>query len=444
MLRPSDVFLNFYLTSNSPLVTNLADTIGTEISIHGYNQDDKKAFLITLLLNLKLTYDSGAFIPLHRSPKYYAKLTKKYCSSKQSYKIVTQITDGLITAGYLRIGGFISRARASTYQATDKLMKLLRPIPNSVIQLERPKTFVVLRKKISDDDTEYITEVDYTDALADAINEDLKKYNTLREKTQLSLKNVPAQIAQNLRQKLEQISLENFKNIKANADGSYNFNLIPTHLYRIFNEDFNHGGRFYRGVESNMASTYINIGGVEQKVKLREFIEINGNSTIELDYSAMHPRMLYHMKGIDYRNDPNMIEKSCSNEMRTIYKIVGLICINSESEAKAVDAIQDDLQKAGLTPYLPDNTDATRKKLINKFRKKNRRIDEYFLTGEGLRLQNKDSDIAHSILMHFAERGILVLCVHDSFIIEKKYEKELKRKMKEFYHAKMGFQPVIK
>jgi len=193
-----------------------------------------------------------------------------------------------------------------------------------------------------------------------------------------------------------------------------------------------------------MPSTYVNIGGVDKKVKLREFIEINGNPTVELDYSAMHPRMLYHMKRIDYRDDPNMIEKSCSNEMRTIYKIVGLICINSESEAKAVDAIQDDLQKAGLTQYLPDNTDVTRKKLINKFCKKNRRIDEYFLTGEGLRLQNKDSEIAHSILMHFAERGILVLCVHDSFIIEKKHEKELKRKMKEFYYAKMGFQPVIK
>ncbi len=444
MLRPPDVFLNFYLTSNSPLVTNLADTLGTEISIHGYNQDDKKAFLISLLLNLKLTYDSGAFIPLHRSDKYYSNLTKKYRGSKHSYTVVTQITDGLIAAGYLKIGGYISRARASTYQATEKLMKLLRPIPNSVIQLERPKTFVVLRKNVSEDETELILEVDYTDARADAINEDLKKYNTLREKTHLSLKNVPAQIAQNLRQKLEQISLENFQNIKANADGSYNFNLIPTHLYRIFNEDFNHGGRFYRGVESNMPSTYVNIGGVDKKVKLREFIEINGNPTVELDYSAMHPRMLYHMKGIDYRDDPNMIEKSCSNEMRTIYKIVGLICINSESEAKAVDAIQDDLQKAELTQYLPDNTDATRKKLINKFCKKNRRIEEYFLTGEGLRLQNKDSDIAHSILMHFAERDILVLCVHDSFIIEKKHEKELKRKMKEFYHAKMGFQPVIK
>lgn len=444
MLRPQDEFLNFFLTSNSSLVTELADSLISQVSLTGYKKNVKKAFLITLLLNLKLKYEPGAFVTVHRRPEYYAKIAPKYRTLKHSYDVIIQVIDKLVAAGYLRFGGVIPKARASTYQATEKLMKYLRPIPNSVIRLEKPATFVVLRKNVSVDNTEFIMEVDYTDDQALAINEDLKKYNLLREKSLLSLKNVPEKVAQNLLSELQQIAIDDLNSIKANANESYNFTLLPTYLIRIFNEDFNHGGRFYRGVESNMSSTYVKIHGVLKKVKLREFIEINGNPTVELDYNAMHPRMLYNTVGIDYRKDPNLIGANCSKEMRTIYKMVGLICINAESEKSAIDSIQSKLQEANLTQYLEDNTDKTRKKLIRKFRKKNNRINQYFLTGEGLRLQNKDSDIAHSILMHFANKDILVLCVHDSFIIEKQYEKELKQKMKEFYQQKMGFQPVIK
>jgi len=151
------------------------------------------------------------------------------------------------------------------------------------------------------------------------------------------------------------------------------------------------------------------VDNVEVVTPLRKFLAINGRETIEYDFKAMHPRMLYNLKDKDYQDDPYLIGHNCSKQLRSIYKIVGMVCINSESEAKAIDSIQQELQEANLTKFLPDNTDATRRNLIKSFMRHNKNIQDYFFTGYGIWLQKIDSDIAHSILMYFARKGVLVL-----------------------------------
>jgi hypothetical protein len=44
-------------------------------------------------------------------------------------------------------------------------------------------------------------------------------------------------------------------------------------------------------------------------------------------------------------------------------------------------------------------------------------IAHHFYTGVGLRLQRLDSDIAEKILLHFAQSGIAILPLHDSFLM---------------------------
>jgi hypothetical protein len=56
---------------------------------------------------------------------------------------------------------------------------------------------------------------------------------------------------------------------------------------------------------------------------MRPFIHINGEKTIEIDYSAFHILMLYNQEGIDYQDDPYSVCEG--QEMRAIYKAVGLI-----------------------------------------------------------------------------------------------------------------------
>jgi len=64
-------------------------------------------------------------------------------------------------------------------------------------------------------------------------------------------------------------------------------------LYRVFNNgNFNYGGRFY-GAE------YQQLSGKERRSML-----INGSKVVEADYSAFHIRMIYHLVGIDKKENP--------------------------------------------------------------------------------------------------------------------------------------------
>jgi len=68
-------------------------------------------------------------------------------------------------------------------------------------------------------------------------------------------------------------------------------------LHRVFNNStFDNGGRFYGGWWQSIPSG------------LRPFIRINGDETVELDYSTMHPRMLYAHIGIECPDEPYNVD----------------------------------------------------------------------------------------------------------------------------------------
>ena len=166
---------------------------------------------------------------------------------------------------------------------------------------------------------------------------------------------------------------------------------------------------------------------------------INGKPTVELDYSALHIRMLYHMEEIDYRNDPYAV--LCNREEeRKMYKLVQLIDINTANDKKAIMAIRDQFRKERIG-Y--DLTDKSLGKLLEGFRHAHQPIAKYLNTGIGLMLQNTDSIITEAILIELMKEGIACLPVHDSYIVEERYEDVLMEKMSEAYEKLMGFQPVI-
>jgi len=199
-------------------------------------------------------------------------------------------------------------------------------------------------------------------------------------------------------------------------------------LHRVFNNStFDLGGRFFGAYHCGVGK------------KLRHHMKINGNATVELDYSALHIRMLYHMEGIDYRDDPYAV--LCDREEeREMYKLVQLIAINTANDKKAIMAIRDQFRKKGIG-Y--DLTDKSLGKLLEGFRQAHRPIAKYLNTGIGLTLQNLDSQITEAILMSLMKDGITCLPVHDSYIVEEAYKDLLMGKMTEAYEKVMDFQPVI-
>ena len=66
------------------------------------------------------------------------------------------------------------------------------------------------------------------------------------------------------------------------------------------------------------------------------------------------------------------------------------------------------------------------KELIEKIKQFHAPISKYFASGIGIKLQNMDAKIAMNIVDYFARKNIPCLPVHDSFIIEKYHQDELR------------------
>ena len=221
---------------------------------------------------------------------------------------------------------------------------------------------------------------------------------------------------------LEKLNLVDFGIRELCFQSQYNY------LHRVFNRNsFDYGGRFYGGFHLQLPR------------ELRKYILINGEPTVELDYSAQHIRMLYHMEEIDYVEDPYL--SLCENEdERKMYKLVLLVAINAPDERTAVNGIRNVLRKASIDCSL---TNKSILGYLEKFKSGHPLIAKYLTTGIGLTLQNLDSKITEIILMTMTEHEIPCLPVHDSFIVPERHEDLLMTVMKNAYEEVMGFTPIV-
>lgn len=161
---------------------------------------------------------------------------------------------------------------------------------------------------------------------------------------------------------------------------------------------------------------------------------------IELDYSNQHPSILYAQEGVTRPADcySNVIrfnylpEGTTRKDLRDMVKAAFNAMLNSLQPLKhAPDGVQP--SKFGLK--WADVSEA-----IMAFHEP---IAQHFYTGVGLRLQRMDSDIAEKVLLHFANKGIAILPLHDSFLMHHGYETWLEPVMRSAFEEVVGSSPMI-
>jgi len=217
-------------------------------------------------------------------------------------------------------------------------------------------------------------------------------------------------------------------------------------LHAVYSGDLHHGGRLY-------TSTFF---GVQQrKSYLRQFIAINNEETVELDFSGMSIRMLYAKIGKPYEDDPYTVvvdkfptlshgEKPV---IRSFLKKVLQAVINSDSQADAVSSGNYELYVVSSDKSETKDILRSRgikvKDLVLAFQKSHEPISQYFFSkvGQvGLELQYLDSQIALRVIDSFNRKSIPVLSIHDSFVVQSRYRDELHRVMSQSYMSVMGTQ----
>lgn len=207
------------------------------------------------------------------------------------------------------------------------------------------------------------------------------------------------------------------------------FNPVKKRLYRVFNNrSWDQGGRFYGG-------WWQGVTGDDRK-----FIKIEGQPTVEHDYSGMQVRLLYAKEGIVYGGNDTYAVPGREDD-RDLLKLVLLIALNAhKGKDSAIKAILDKMEGY---PKQKRNK-AYLSKIIDEFEGIHKPISKYFYSGIGLKLQYIDSQVAEEILYNLAMKGILALPVHDSFICSIQYQDELLDQMNSCYYDIVGEYPVIK
>lgn len=212
---------------------------------------------------------------------------------------------------------------------------------------------------------------------------------------------------------------------------------LQADIYRVFNNGdpsnpkFNLGGRLFGGSWMSIPS------------ELRKAITINGQATIELDYSGCHPRMLYHERGLEPEGDLYALPEIEAHEAalglepqthRPLVKWLMQVLINGRGRPEAVERPESAIIPQGRT--IVD--------IVQFIEAKHHSIADAFKTGAGLRLMRLESDIALEIIKTAMNEGWTVLSVHDSFITTLDRQEQLRSMMVESYIRRLGREPVIK
>lgn len=212
-------------------------------------------------------------------------------------------------------------------------------------------------------------------------------------------------------------------------------------LSRMFNNStIDEGGRFYWTPIQSLPK------------ELRSAVTINGEETIELDYSCYHTSILYHKEGLEVPVDPYIHPHG--SPLREIMKLILNTALNIQEDgecgtSKTIFSVlaEINLRKPRLRMALQNSTYyrennkcyySALNEMYDELYTYHCPIQKAFCSNEGMKLQRIDSDIAEEILQHFTDRQVPVIPIHDSFIVQKTFADDLRQVMKDVYFRRFN------
>lgn len=208
-------------------------------------------------------------------------------------------------------------------------------------------------------------------------------------------------------------------------------------VYRVFNDGSREAPSFGRG------GRIVGAWWINAPEEIRQHIRIDNQPTVELDYSACHPRMLYHGLGLEPPENPYDIPEFANREQqegrepgtyKPFIKWLTQILINGRG--------RPDLVSVPLDVVVP--SDLSLLECTKIVERSHTRIATAFRSGAGLSLMRAESDIALSIMTQARQGGWLALPIHDSFVAQVAKADELRELMEKEYKARVGGEPMVR
>ena len=405
-MAPNPLDHSNVLDINLTVHAELADKFYEAANLGGY-KNKRLTQLQVLLANLISNHqtDPDLYTALSLADGFY-KPTSRYNSysiGKGFINLIRELAEG----DWLELHkGFIDRtsgiSRLTRIKPTDKSLKLLQDLQaNSHLIARAPNTECIILRDEDKKDIEY--KDTHTEITA---RTHLTAYNNLLHKTLIDHPDFPT----------EGVPLKDGRNFMINTSDKF--------VRRVFNHtSFEWNGRFYGGWWQRTPKAY------------RSGIHLDGSSTCEIDFSAIHMVLLYAIAGIDYWNDigtdPYLLDDfEQSDEIRSLLKVIVLVSVNAVSRTQALEALRYKIrttEREEFEWFTEGGYDL--EDILNRFVKKHEPIQSSFFSSNTISVMKIDADIAEYIINHFTDRGTPVLAIHDSFLINRIYEDDLKTVM---------------
>jgi len=151
---------------------------------------------------------------------------------------------------------------------------------------------------------------------------------------------------------------------------------------------------------------------------------IDGEATAEVDYTALHPAILYCKRGLKFDGDAYEID----NFPRDQVKLGFNIAVNARTRRSAVGALAEE---AGISH-------ANAARLLGAIEKRHKPISEAFGSDAGVRLMRIDCELILGALRSSNDEGFGALPVHDSLIAPARFIDLAAEKMVESFETLVG------
>ena len=359
-------------------------------------------FILTLLWRDSISYPPcESSINLRNG--YYSELPR-YRDNKLTYRQVKAAFDALINCRFIEITkkGYYMRETGQSgltkFIPTDRLLERFESLeghPAFQIKPNLDEETIILRDKIDGKNVD----IHYDDIRkTNRFRSNLKIINDclMRHWVDLRIRNTEFS---HLAKRISQHS------------GKEPVDLSRRTLVRIFaNGSFEEGGRFYRGWWQNVPSEY------------RKFITIDEMVTTEYDFSQLSPHMLYFAHNKDMGQE-DAYDRVLDGQHRKIVKQAFNAMVQSKTPLNSKP------NKIDL-----DGLEMSWKDLRQKILDSHKPISHLFFTGVGNKLQFKDSCIAESVMLQFANQNQAALPIHDSFIMQEGYAGHLEEAMRRAFY----------
>ena len=361
-----------------------------KLELFGNKKKRYETHVSCILANLLLLiFDrKGEFVYYSRDNNFYKDILR-YNPNRISVRKIKKVIELLIKYNFInhRNGNNNKYSRHLSYRSrfrpTLKFYQLLRRHPLQRKHICKALSDIIILKNNKKYKKDYIDN-EYTNK----IRGECSSYNLSLEHCKINLKRIKPV---NFYLKTKDIDFKN------------------KHYKRIFNGDFNKGGRFYGPWWLGIPS------------ELRQYILINNNKTVEYDYSSLIIHQIYSEVGLNYfeenaySEDPYLLDGVPDTE-RKINKAIIQIGLNCDDLDSLNKALLSQYKKGKLIGNKPKKKEIERR--LNIFKEMNPKISDYVYSKCALRFQYQDSEIVRKIVNKCSRYLIPVLSVHDSFIVE--------------------------